>query len=114
MSTVIIIIAIVILAIVAYKIVSNNYRTRLSLINRGMEDIRNMGYAIIEITPSLYLGTLKTEEYETYISPVSQAFLLDGQEILVMPTAKSHSLAITLSKMDDIGESKLEAFIDNN
>ena len=114
MSTVIIIIGIIVFVTVVYKIISNNYKTRMSLINRGMEDLRTKDYAIIEIKPSLYLGTLKTEGYETYVSPVSQAFLLDSQEVLVMPTAKNHSFAIVLSKMDDISESKLETLIGDN
>ncbi len=114
MTTTIIIIAIVVVLVIAYQLTKNNYSKRMILINRGMEDIKDKDYAIVEVNPSLFLGTLKTEGYETYVSPVSQAFLLDGEEILVMLTTKNNSLAIVFSKMEDISESELETLISNN
>lgn len=114
MTTTIIVIAIVVVLVIAYQLTKNNYNKRMILINRGMEDIKDKDYAIVEVNPSLFLGTLKTEGYETYASPVSLAFLLDGEEILVMPTTKNNSLAITFSKLDDMSESKLEVLIEDN
>ena len=114
MSTTIIIIAIVIVLVIVYQLIKNNYKKRMVIINNGMEEIKSKGYALLEIKPALYLGTLQTEEYETYVSPVSQAFLLDGDEILVMPTTKNNTLVIALSKMEDISESVIEALINDN
>jgi len=109
-----IIITIILLPIVVYKIIADNYNKRIPLINEGMKNIRTMDYAIIEIDPSLYLSTLKTEGYEIYSSPLSLSFFLNGQKIIVIPTAKNHSLAISFSQMGDMREEKLMELITNN
>ncbi len=114
MTTTIIIIAIVVILVIAYQFTKNNYINRMALINKSIEEIKDKDYAIVEIKPSLYLGTLQTEGYEIYLSPISQAFLLDGEEILVIATTKNNSLAIIFSKFGDMSESELEALVENN
>ncbi len=114
MNTIIIIAAIVIVLVIVYKLISNNYTKRMSLINKGLSDIKLNGYAIVEVDPALFVTTLQQEEYETYMSPMSLGFILEGNEVLVMPTVKKNSLAILVSTMGDMDESKLEALVEDN
>ncbi len=79
-----------------------------------MEDITNNGFAIINITASSYIGTLKTEEYETYIRPNALGFILNNEEILVMSTMKKNTLAINFSNSEILNDSELEDLIKNN
>ena len=112
--TAIVIISIVVALLIIYKLISNNYSKRMALITKGQIDIGLNGYAIMEVSPTLLLGTLKTEGYQTYVSPVSLGFLHLGKEILVMSTSKNNSLAIEVSKMGDMSDSELESLISNN
>jgi len=107
-------IGVIIVIIIIYKLIENNYKNRLDLINQGMEKLRTNGYTIVDIKSDLYIGTLKTENYETYVSPMSLGFILDNNEILVMPTVHKKSLIIEVSKMDEIDEEKLEELISKN
>lgn len=112
----IIIIIIILLSVVVYKMITNNYNKRIALINKGMENIRTKEYTIIEINPSLYLSILKTEGYEIYSSRLSPslAFFLNGQKIIVLPTAKNHSLAISFSKIGEMNVEILMELVSNN
>lgn len=114
MTTAIIVGIITVFVIVLYKMIDNNYKKRMSLILDTLQDIKNNGYAIAEVDPALFVTTLKEEGYETYMSPVSLGFILEGDEVLVMRTVKKNSLAIVVSKMEDMRESKLEALINDN
>ena len=115
MSTTIIIIILVVLAIISvYKLIANNYIKRMELINKSMEDITNNGFAIIKITSSSYIGTLKTEGYETYVSPTALGFRLNNEEILVMSTMKKNTLAVNFFNLEALSEDELEKLIENN
>ena len=115
MSTIMIVIFIVISLIVVYKLIANNYIKRMRLINKSMEDITNNGFAIIKITSSLYIGTLQTEKYETYVSPNALGFILNNEEILVISTMKKNTLAINFSSPKIIfSDDELEELIINN
>ena len=107
-------ISIIIVLIIIYKIIGNNYKKRLSAINLGIDDLKKNSYALVQIKPALFIGTLKTENYETYVSPMALGFLLDGEEILVMSTTKENSLIVIADKLDEIDENKLEELISQN
>ena len=114
MTTTIIVISIIIALVIIYKLISNNYTKRMSLINKGLLDIKLNGYAIVEVDPALFVSTLKQEEYETYMGPMSLGFILEGNEVLVMPTVKKNSLAILAATMGDMDERKLELLVEDN
>ena len=114
MTTTIIIVSIATVLLIMYKLISNNYSKRMSLISDALRDIKNNKYAILKVDPALFITTLKGEGYETYMSPVSLGFILEGNEVLVMKTVKKNSLAIVVSKMGDMSESELESLISNN
>ena len=115
MSTIIIIIFAVIAIVIVYKLIANNYIKRMELINQSMEDITSNGFAIIKITSTLYMGTLKTEEYETYVSPNALGFILNNEEILIMSTMKKNTLAINFSSPKiTFSDDELEELIKNN
>jgi len=107
-------IVVIILLAIIYKLIGNNYKKRLFLINQGMKDLRTNEYAIVNIKPNLFIGTLKTENYETYISPISLGFILDNKEVFVMPTMKQKSLIIMITKMGEMDEKRLEELISKN
>jgi hypothetical protein len=68
----------------------------------------------VHIKPALFIGTLKSENYETYVSPMALGFMLDDKEILVMSTTKENSLIVIADKLDEIDENKLDELISQN
>jgi hypothetical protein len=108
------VISIIIILIIIYKIIENNYQKRLSAINLGIDNLRKNDYALVHIKPALFIGTLKSENYETYVSPMALGFMLDDKEILVMSTTKENSLIVIADKLDEIDENKLDELISQN
>ena len=115
MLIIIILLLSIVAIVVIYKLIANNYIKRMKLINKSMEDITNNGFAIVKITSSLYIGTLQTEKYETYVSSNALGFILNNEEILVMSTMKKNTLAINFSSPKIIfSDDELEELIINN
>jgi len=107
-------IIVTIILIIIYKIIGNNYKKRINIMNIGLNSLRENGYAILAIKPTLLVGTLKTENYKTNISTVSLAFMLDGHETIIMSTANENSLILSLDRTNEISDDRLMELVSEN